>query len=85
MSFILEKACTEDNFAYGGDDILINGVHNLQNSWEACQISCQAITNCKYWTWFKPEYDGDSKNFCLLKFADGGIRLEGAISGPRNC
>ena len=78
-------ACTIDNFAFGGGDILISGFHNLQPSWEECQKSCQAITNCQYWSYFKPDYDGTSKNYCELKFEDGGIPLPGVISGPKNC
>ena len=78
-------ACTMDNWAYGGGNILVSGFHNIQMSWEACQQSCQAITNCKFWTWFKPDYEGDGQNFCELKFEDGGIPLPGVISGPRFC
>jgi len=79
------KACTVNDFAFGGGNILVSGSHNLQDNWEACQASCQAITNCHFWTWFKPDYSGSGKKFCELKFEDGGIPLEGAISGPRNC
>ena len=74
-----------NDYAYGGGDILVSGFHNLQDSWEACQQSCQAITDCQYRTWFKPDYDGNGRNYCELKFENGGIPLPGAISGPRIC
>merc|ERR1712018_167302 len=80
-----EAACTTDNYAYGGGDILISGYHNIQPTWAACQASCQAITNCKFWTFFKPDYEGSSKNYCELKFEGGGLPLPGCISGPKFC
>ena len=33
--------CFTQGFAYGGEDILTAGWHNIQNSAEACQTSCQ--------------------------------------------
>ncbi len=34
--------CDLDNdTAYGGSDILVAGFHNLKDSWEECQESCQ--------------------------------------------
>merc|ERR1711997_741599 len=79
------KGCTINDFAYGGGDILVSGKHNLQNSWEECQKSCQAITDCNYWTFFNPDYNGNGRNYCELKFEAGGIPLPGTISGPRFC
>ena len=34
-------ACTINDFAFGGGNILVSGSHNLQENWEACQASCQ--------------------------------------------
>ena len=86
-AFIHESllGCTINDFAYGGGDILVSGKHNIQSSWEDCQTSCQAITDCHYWTWFKPDYNGNGKTYCELKFEAGGIPLPGTISGPRSC
>merc|ERR1711944_85301 len=71
-----------DCFADGGEDILTAGWHNIQASPEACQISCQAITDCRFFTFFK---SGDSEGYCELKYDDGGIPVPEAVSGPREC
>merc|ERR1712018_1121142 len=74
--------CFTIGFAYGGEDILTAGWHNIQASAEACQISCQAITDCKFFTFFT---SGPSQGYCELKYADGGIPVPEATSGPREC
>merc|ERR1712001_791622 len=74
--------CFTDGFAYGGEDILTAGWHNIQPSPEACQTSCQAITDCRFFTFFK---SGDSEGYCELKYDDGGIPVPEAVSGPREC
>ena len=79
------EACTINDYAYGGADILVGGHFNLKESWEECQKACQEITGCNNWTWFKPDYSGNAKKYCELKYEGGGIPLPGAISGPKNC
>merc|ERR1711997_108536 len=74
--------CFTEGFAYGGEDILTAGWHNIKNSAEECQASCQAITDCRFFTYFA---SGPSQKYCELKYQDGGIPVEGAISGPREC
>merc|ERR1712018_791914 len=59
--------CFTVGFAYGGEDILTAGWHNIQASAEACQISCRAITDCKFFTFFT---SGDSEGYCELKYDD---------------
>jgi len=74
--------CFTVGLAYGGEDILTAGWHNIQASPEACQTSCQAITDCKFFTFFT---SGDSEGYCELKYDDGGIPVPEATSGPREC
>ena len=45
-------------------------------------FSIQAITDCMFFTFFK---SGPSTGYCELKYADGGIPVPEAISGPRVC
>ena len=74
--------CVQRDIAYGNSDILVGGFYNSQDSWEACQASCQAITDCRYWTWFET---GTSARYCELKTANSALPLPGAISGPKDC
>ncbi|TRY78794.1 hypothetical protein TCAL_15328 [Tigriopus californicus] len=80
------RQCTIGDFAYGGSEILVSGMHNSKNSWEECQVSCQAITACTNWSWFSPDVDGTSQSYCTLHFSGSqGLPLPGVISGPRTC
>ena len=38
---IMFLACTINDFAFGGGNILVSGSHNLHENWEGCQASCQ--------------------------------------------
>jgi len=77
---LLLSNCFINDFAYGGDNILVSGTWNVKESPEECQQSCQAITGCKVFTFFS------SNGYCELKFGGGnGLPLPGSISGPRNC
>merc|ERR1712241_1487548 len=58
--------CFTDGFAYGGADILTAGWHNIQASAEDCQTSCQAITDCLFFTYFET---GASQGYCELKYS----------------
>jgi len=72
--------CFMTDYAYGGDNILVSGKYNVQDSAALCQQSCQAITSCTFFSF----YESDGK--CELKFGGGnGLPLPGVISGPRNC
>ena len=66
---------------------MVSGEYNLQDSWEACQISCQYVGGCNYWTYFS-ENVADKSKYCELKHSDDedvDIEMEGAISGPKTC
>merc|ERR1712018_931999 len=73
--------CFTVGFAYGGEDILTAGWHNIQASAEACQISCQAITDCKFFTFFT---SGPSQGYCELKYADGEYLFQKPPLDPEN-
>ena len=45
----VSNACVTEDFAHGGHDILVGGHYNSKPSWEECQKSCQAITECLFW------------------------------------
>ena len=50
------------------------------NSAAECQIMCQSIPECNFFTWKQ-----NSKN-CFLKTSDSGITAGGgSISGPKTC
>jgi len=81
------KGCKIDNFAFGSSDILVSGEYNLQDSWEECQISCQYVGGCNYWSYYSESVTDKSKH-CELKHSDdedADIEMEGAISGPKIC
>jgi len=75
----IESNCFMVDFAYGGDDILVSGKHNVKDSAQACQQSCQVITNCQFFSYYV------SNGYCELKFGGNGLPLPGVISGPKNC
>ena len=85
--FFLSEGCKIDNFAFGSSDILVSGEYNLQDSWEECQISCQYVGGCNYWSYYSESVTDKSKH-CELKHSDdedADIEMEGAISGPKIC
>jgi hypothetical protein len=45
----VSNACVTYDFAHGGHDILVGGHYNIKASWEECQTSCQAVTECLFW------------------------------------
>ena len=48
----IAEACITQDFAHSGHDILVGGHYNTKASWEECQTSCQAITDCTHWLVF---------------------------------
>ena len=58
----LVAGCTEDNVDYNGTDITTT----LAYSAEECQTHCKNNSDCRFWTWGKPEF-GSNANFCFLK------------------
>ena len=77
--------CTSSlNKAFLSGNILIGGRVNNKTDDLGCQLSCQAITNCAYWTFF---YQGGSLGYCELH--DGvdsfPVDLADAVSGPKFC
>ena len=66
---------------------MVSGEYNLQDSWEECQISCQYLGGCNYWSYYSESVTDKSKH-CELKHSDdedADIEMEGAISGPKIC
>ena len=49
VSSMTNADCTTPDFAHSGNDILYGGHYNVKDSWEECQASCQAITDCTHW------------------------------------
>ena len=60
-----ECVCYEDNTAYFGNNHRF-GAENPQLSRLSCQNSCESHPECKFWTFSKPEVDGE-KGLCYLK------------------
>ena len=73
-----KKACTINDFAFGGGNILVSGSHNLQDNWEACQASCQVNLNPVY-SWNDYCILGTSKNQISPHFSRP---LPIVVSGP---
>jgi len=73
------RDCFIPDYAYGGDNILVSGKYNVKDSAALCQQSCQAITNCQFFSFY------ESTGYCELKFGGNGLPLPGVISGPRHC
>ena len=74
-----------EDVAYGGgNEILVSGRYNIQPTWEACQITCQGITDCTHWTWF--EVSSTAELNCELHHSDSfPLPVPGALSGEKNC
>ena len=54
LAVLLAAAAAQDCFLYDyayTSNIMVSGKHNLQDTPEACQLSCQEITGCTHWTW----------------------------------
>lgn len=43
MASPTKEDCFINDFAYGGEDILVAGFHNIKNDAVECQASCQVI------------------------------------------
>merc|ERR1712110_930437 len=71
--------CFIVDFAYGGDNILVSGKHNVKGSADQCQQSCQVITNCQFFSFY------ETNGYCELKYGGNGLPLPGVISGPKIC
>ena len=57
-----------------------NGFQSTKNSATDCQLWCQEIQYCKYFTWRK-----DNKECWLTNEQGIGDHNENAISGPKFC
>ena len=78
--------CAIEDFAYAGAAILVGGQYNLQESEDACQLSCQGITNCNNWTFFTEAVEGGNQGYCTLHYeVQGSLNEPGTISGPKFC
>ena len=79
----VKNDCIEHNIDYHGADLKNGFILNLRNDACACQIACQKLSSCKFWT--------NSKFGCFLKYQKGyggpSKRLPdiNAISGPKFC
>merc|ERR1712018_1094732 len=78
MAVAQDPACSLYDYAYTSN-IMVSGKHTLQDDATACQLSCQEVTGCMYWTWLP-----DNK-YCELKDQQYALPYPGAISGPRSC
>merc|ERR1712045_75224 len=82
FAVIVAMAAAQDcflrDYAYTSN-IMVSGKHNLQDTPEACQLSCQEITGCTHWTWLPDNM------YCELKDQTFALPYPGAVSGPRSC
>merc|ERR1711860_80656 len=76
--------CATQSFAIASDAILVSGKYNVQLSDEDCQASCQAITDCTYWSWFTSSHP-TAPNYCTLHYSITGIPQAEVTSGPKFC
>ena len=70
-----------------GNQYLMNVIEVLEEKLEKaedCQLKCQNITDCKFWTWNKANYKCECKNI-----TDGSTSVSvkniDVISGPKFC
>ena len=71
------QTCIEQDTDYFGNDI---GGAGKVDSAESCQLKCQEIENCKYWTW-----DSSSEG-CWLKHKKSNVGPKpGVHSGSKFC
>jgi len=81
--FLFKLALAEDCFDYdtdyfGGD--VSEGHYNSVPSAEACQLDCQASSQCLFWTW-----DAGYNGACWHKFEANPTSGPGLVSGPKYC
>lgn len=71
-------ACFKTDVDFWGKDLAVPLA--LEPSAEACQIHCQQIETCEFFTWVQADHG------CYLKFSDSEQRpTKGTTSGPRVC
>ena len=78
--------CTEDNIDYYGFDLS----QEMAESALACRILCQQNSDCNFWTWIKPTYNGvhgpGIRLKCFLKSSEAGKEaMDGVMSGTKLC
>ena len=71
------QTCIEQDTDYFGNDI---GSAGKVDNAESCQLKCQEVENCKYWTWVSSNGD------CWLKHKKENVKSKPANkSGPKFC
>ena len=82
---LAEGECFEIDTNYDGSDIdTIDGInHVIVDSAKDCQLSCQALTNCKVWSYGS---GGPGQNKCWRKSLNPGkSSTSDRISGQQFC
>ena len=83
LPFQTDNLCEENTDYYGNNYVC--GYKNRKDSTLDCQQDCAANSNCKFWSFRKPEQRGN-QGLCFLKTKkENVIKDANFTSGTKNC